>query len=276
MKKILIVGCCAIPLILFFYLTTFDRQYPYDVEEIIWKLNKNYPYKMKYGELTSIKLENGYIVFNTKIDSDYIDIDALNSNPEESRDMLFLAMKSLEAQDSNFKKLINLVKSKNIGFKYVLTNSFNESFTAEMSTEYIAEMHNKTRTLSPSEAAYCAIKEKYDLLSNGRPILIFRGAYLTGVDYNSYDGVILDIDINDTLYDLSSIWWDQYNLTHRIIEDANYHESILTSIFVICKASHTGIILRLHGIQSNETIDVEIASTLIRNEFITPQHLNIN
>ena len=136
----------------------YDHNYSESIEDIVYKWNRELPIVMGNGEgqLTSCKVKDNFIVLRCDYKDKYIDIDAINSNIEDSKDILFFAILGLRAQGRHIDEVLDLIISKKMGIRFVFADNFGRSAFIEMSADYINDKRQRLK-ISPTEAIYWAL-----------------------------------------------------------------------------------------------------------------------
>ena len=103
------------------------------------------------GQVSSIKLENEFLTYYIDYKPGFVNINALKSNPDATRDMFYLSFLALQAQGSYVKKMMPELLKKNIGVRIVISDGKDSRFQSDLIPAYISEMNHRI-TVNPSEA----------------------------------------------------------------------------------------------------------------------------
>jgi len=243
-------------------------------EEQIRKANRDCPIPVAngVGQVSSIFLENNFIVYKLDYQPGYLNVDAYRQNPSATRDMFYLAFICMNGQGGQGNMLAEELIKRDYGLKIVASNG-SSSFTSELTPVYIKNMRSKV-ALEPSEALHDALRLKLETESAGFPIQIEEGMCMTGMKLERNNIVVL-ISINENLYDISALESVSDDFSQNILDEANSGDPEMGALLDLCKISHSGMIYRMIGDKSNRSCDFKISSDQILRKRITPPQVNI-
>ena len=90
------------------------------------------------------------------------------------------------------------------------------------------------------------------------------------------NNIIVEVEIDENLYDLSSFAAVSDEFANNIIAEANNGDPETGALLDLCKISHTGLTYRMIGNRSENYCDMNVPSRLIRQNRIVPQQVNIH
>jgi len=225
------------------------------------------------GQVSSISLEDGFIVYKLDYKPEYINIDVYRNNPEATRDMFYLAFLCMNGQGGHSDMMSDELIERGYGLRIVASNGVS-SFTSELSPTYIKEMQNRIN-VNPTEALHDALMLKFETENCTFPIKVDEGMRLTGLSLKD-NNIIVEVEIDETLYYLSSFAAVSDEFANNIIAEANNGDPELGALLDLCKISHTGLTYRMIGNRSKSYCDMNVPSILIRQNRIVPQQVNIH
>lgn len=232
-------------------------------EEQIRRANRDCPIPVAngVGQVSSISMEDGFIVYKLDYKPEYLNIDAYRKKPEATRDMFYLAFLCMNGQGGHSDMMSDELVKRGYGLRIVASNGVS-SFTSELSPEYIKEMRNRIN-VNPTEALHDALMLKFETENCSFPVKIDEGMILTGLGLKD-NNIIVEVEIDETLYDVSGFEALSDEFAHNIISEANAGDPELGALLDLCKISHTGLTYRMIGNLSKAHSDMKISSSLIR------------
>ena len=245
------------------------------LEEQIRRANRDCPIPVAngVGQVSSISLEDGFIVYKLDYKPEYINIDVYRNNLEATRDMFYLAFLCVNGQGGHSDMMSNELIKRGLGLRIVASNGVS-SFTSELSPTYIKEMQNRIN-VNPTKALHDALKLKFETENCTFPIKIDEGMILKGLGLED-NNIIVEVEIDENLYDLSSFAAVSDEFANNIIAEANNGDPEMGALLDLCKISHTGLTYRMIGNRSESYCDMNVPSRLIRLNRIVPQQVNIH
>ena len=244
-------------------------------EEQIRRANRDCPISVAngVGQVSGIYLEDGFIVYKLDYKSGHLNIDSYKNKPEATRDMFYLAFLCMNGQGGHSDMMSDELIKRGYGLKIVASNGVS-SFTSELSPAYIKEMRNRIN-VNPTEALHDALMLKFETENCLFPVRIDEGMILTGLGLKD-NNIIVEVQIDETLYDLDSFAAISEEFADNIITEANNGDPELGAMLDLCKISHTGLTYRLIGNYSKNHYDMNISSSLIRQNRNVPPQVNIH
>ncbi|WP_305156512.1 hypothetical protein [uncultured Muribaculum sp.] len=225
------------------------------------------------GQVSSISLEERFIVYRLDYKPEYLNTDVYRNNPEATRDMFYLAFLCMNGQGGHVDMMSDELLKRGYGLRIIASNGVS-SFTSELSPAYIKEMQNRIN-VNPTEALHDALRLKFETENCTSPVKIDEGIRLTGLNINDTN-IIVEVEIDENLYDISSFVTVSDEFANNIIAEANNGDPELGALLDLCKISHTGLTYRMTGNRSKSYCDMNIPCNLIRQNRIVPQQVNIH
>lgn len=243
-------------------------------EEQIRRANRDCPIPVAngVGQISGISLEDGFIVYKLDYQPEYLNIDSYKNKPEATRDMFYLAFLCVNGQGGYSDMMSDELIKRGYGLRIVASNGVS-SFTSELSPAYIKEMRNRIN-VNPTEALHDALILKFETENCSFPVKIDEGMILTGLGLKD-NNIIVEVQIDETLYDLDSFAAISEEFANNIITEANNGGPELGAMLDLCKISHTGLTYRMIGNHSKKHHDMNISSAQIRQNRIVPPQVNI-
>ena len=244
-------------------------------EEQIRRANRDCPIPVAngVGQVSSISLEDGFIVYKLDYQPEYLNIDVYRNKPEATRDMFYLAFLCMNGQGEHSDMMSDELIKREYGLRIIASNGVS-SFTSELSPAYIKEMRNRIN-VNPTEALHNALMLKFETENCTFPVKIDEGMVLTGLSLKD-NNIIVEVGIDENLYDVASFAAVSDEFADNIITEANNGDPEVGALLDLCKISHTGLTYRLIGNYSKNHYDMNISSSLIRQNRNVPPQVNIH
>lgn len=225
------------------------------------------------GQVSSISLDNNFLVYTLDYKPGYINIDGYIQNPDATRDMFYLAFLCMNGQGGHSDIMANELIKRGYGLKIVASNG-SSSMSSELTPEYIKQMTDKVK-INPTEALHDALLLKFETENTTFPVKIDEGMIMTGMSLQE-NNIIVEVEVNENLYDLAAFEAVADEFADNIINEANSGDPELGAMLDLCKISHTGLTYRMIGNRSKKHCDMNISSTQIRQNRIVPPQVNIH
>lgn len=252
-----------------------QSSYENSIQSQISRLNRECPIPVAggAGEIKSITLENKFVTYRMTYRTPYMDIDALKRYPSATRDLCYLSFVMVQAQGSQVEKLVDELISNGIGIKVVFSDDAGNSFTSEMTPQYITEMKHDVQR-NPSEALHDAIQLKLAMDNINLPIEAGEGMTMTNIELDN-DNLVTNCIISEDIYDLDVLQEASDAVAQDFLQNA-INDPGMTAFLDLCKVSHTGLTYRIIGDKSKRQIDINIPAEIIQQYRSTPAVLNIH
>ena len=207
------------------------------------------------GQVSSIYLDNNMLVYQLDYKPGFVNVDAYKTHPNAARDMFYLAFICMNAQSGQGNMLIDKITSEGYGLRIVASDG-SSSFTSDLTPQYISEMRRNIE-LNPSEALHDALVLKLQTESGTYPIKADEGMVITGMELEDNNIVVLTT-VDEDIYDISAFTAISDEFGQSLIDEANAGDPELGTLMDLCKISHSGIIYRIKGDQSNRHCDLSV------------------
>lgn len=226
------------------------------------------------GQVSAIKLVGKNIVYYLDYKANHFDAEIFNANSEIARDMFYMCLICVKAQEGQENMLHILLNKYNVGLKVVAKDGTGSSFSCEMSPKYMRDMEKKI-DMNPSEALHAAMEMQMKMEALELPQTLDEGMVLTqfGLEDNN---LVARIEMDEHLYDFDLLESSREEIASNLIDQTNSADHPMAALFDLCKLSHTGIVYRYIGVQTKRVVEIQISSDRIRAGHKTPQSLNIN
>lgn len=244
-------------------------------EQQIRRANRDCPIPVAngVGQVSSISLDNNFLVYTLDYKPGYINIDGYRRNPDATRDMFYLAFLCMNGQGGHSDIMANELIKRGYGLKVVASDG-TTSFSSELTPEYIRQMTAKVK-INPTEALHDALLLKFETENTSFPFKIEDGMIMTGMSLQE-NNIIVEIEVDENLYDVTAFEAVADEFADNIINEANSGDPELGALLDLCKISHTGLTYRMKGNLSKEYCDMNISSNQIRQNRIVPPQVNIH
>lgn len=172
-------------------------------EQQIRRANRDCPIPVAngVGQVSSISLDNNFLVYRLDYKPGFINIDGYRRNPNATRDMFYLAFLCMNGQGGHSDIMSNELIKRGYGLKIVASNG-SSSFSSELTPEYIKQMTDKVK-LNPTEALHDALLLKFETENTTFPVKIDDGMIMTGISLQE-NNIIVEVEVDEYLYDLTA------------------------------------------------------------------------
>ena len=231
------------------------------------------PVAMGKGAVTHIKLEEGYLTYYLSYSSEFLNVISRLNNDNKVKEGLLMCFLCVNGQGNNQGDiLMDLLIRFNYGLRVVITESATGKFDFKASVNEIKSLREKYQ-FNPHEALYNLLSLSIEAERSNLPMVIDNGMLMT--DYRlEGDNIAIIIQVDEDLYFI-----EKMHENRSVIKESMINESIddpdSKALLDLCKVSHTGLIYRMYGNQSNSKFEVEITSDEIRSFVQTPSNINI-
>ena len=231
------------------------------------------PVAMGKGAVTHIKLEDGYLTYYLSYSSDFFNVISRLNNDTKVKEGLLMCFLCVNGQGNNQGDiLMDLLIRFNYGLRVVITESATGKFDFKASVNEIKSLREKYQ-FNPHEALYNLLSLSIEAERSNLPMVIDNGMLMT--DYRlEGDNIAIIIQVDEDLYSI-----EKMHENRSVIKESMINESIndpdSKALLDLCKVSHTGLIYRMYGNQTNSKFEVEITSEEIRHIVKTPSNINI-
>lgn len=231
------------------------------------------PAALGKGEVTGIKLENGYVIYYLKYDHDFHNLMSSLGNDAKAKEALLMCFLCINAQGGNQGDLLmDLLIRQNCGLKVVITESATGRYECKASVEDIKRLRERYQ-LNPHEALYNLLSLSIESQRVNLPMKVNEGMTMT--DYKlEGDNIVITMQIDESLYSIATMRSNRALIKTSMIEEGLKDPESKT-LFDMCKVSHTGLVYRIVGNNSHDEFVITIPSNEMREFTQTPSNVNI-
>jgi hypothetical protein len=231
------------------------------------------PFANGDGQVSAIRFENDNVTYYLDYNKGHIDLETFNSNPEAARELFYLSFVCLNAQGNQSSIFRAELKRRGYGVKVVVGDGSGRRFESELSADYLTKMDNSISS-DPHEALQQGLALKMRLESAQLPQQIDEGLTLTK-SFLDRGNIVSEIAVDEDLYDISALRENKDALAEAILQ-SGAHDSDAGAMLDLCLVSHTGLIYRMIGDKSKQSVDVVLTSEYISGHRGVPSQLNLN
>ena len=231
------------------------------------------PVALGKGEVTGIKLENGYVTYYLKYDHDFHNLMSSLGSDTKAKEALLMCFLCINAQGNNQGDLLmDLLIRQNCGLKVVITESATGRYECKASVEDIKRLRERYQ-LNPHEALYNLLSLSIESQRVNLPMKVDEGMTMT--DYKlEGDHIVITMQIDESLYSIATMRSNRALIKTSMIEEG-LKDPESKALFDLCKVSHTGLVYRIVGNYSHDEFVITIPSNEIREFTQTPSNVNI-
>lgn len=231
------------------------------------------PVAMGKGEITSIKLEDGFVTYYLSYDQSLRNVISGLNDKRKVKEGLLMSFLCTNAQGNNQGNLImDLLIRFNYGLRIVITESANGAFECSATVDEIKSLRKRYQ-LNPHEALYNLLSLSIESERENLPMEIGEGMVMQDYLLDS-DNIVIVITVDEDIYSVEEMYNNSDLIKVSMIEEGiNNAES--KALLDLCKVSHTGLVYRIIGNQTLKEFDVEISSDDICRFVQTPDVVNI-
>lgn len=277
MKKVLkILGWTFLGLIIVGNLVKFITKpiYENSLSAQVASANRDCPIPLGdgVGEVSSIKLEDDYVVYRINYQQPYYNKMSKATSRDQIKEILMMSILCMNGQDGQGDTLMDVLSSNDCGLKFLMSSGGGQRMEISANSDELRDIRLKYNQ-NPQEAMLRLLELQIEVENESLPIVIDEGMVM--VDCSLSNGnIITTVNIDERIYSLATLKANNEQLKKGIIENGlNDPES--KSLFDMCKVSHTGLVYRYVGVSSRKRVDIIITSDEIRQFDPTPSSLNI-
>lgn len=237
--------------------------------------NQNCPIPLALGKgnITSMSLKDGYLVYTIAYDKEFDHILANVKDEKKAKEALMLCFLCINAQGNNQGNiLMDKLVEEGYGMKVIITQSASGYHEYAVTADDI-RVFSENMSLNPHEALHRMLEISIESERNQLPMPLEEGMMMTDY-YLEKENLVLTIELDETIYDMEACYGMRDEVKNAMLEVA-LTDPITKSMFDMCKVTHTGFIYRIVGKQSGEKFDVLISNLEIRMLIPTPSQVNI-
>lgn len=231
------------------------------------------PAALGKGEVTGIKLEDGYVTYYLRYDNDSQNLMSSLGNDAKAKEALLMCFLCINAQGNNQGNLLmDLLIRENCGLKVVITESATGHYECKASVDDIKSLRERYQ-LNPHEALYNLLSLSIESQRINLPMQVDEGMTMT--DYKlEGDNIVITMQIDENLYSISGMRSNRSLIKSSMIEEG-LKDPESKALFDMCKVSHTGLTYQIVGNRSHDEFVITIPSNEIREFTQTPSNVNI-
>ena len=240
------------------------------------KANRNCPIPVGNGagQISSIKLEDGYLVYNIDYTAQYFHLLSETNNQDEVKEILMMSILCLNGQgDGQGNVIINTLIDEGYGMKYVINSNAKGHCEYAVTVEEMKAMRRRYQQ-NPHEALYRVLKLQMELERSSLPLMVDEGLLMTDCSLEN-DNIVITMELDENLYSIADIMINSNEVKEAMLVEA-INDPDSKTLLDLCKISHTGLIYKCVGKSSKEVCSISISSDEIRTRVKTPDSVDIN
>lgn len=222
------------------------------IEEGIAEANRQCPISLgSSGEVTSIVYSKGYAVYTYNMSEEFMDFDALQSNPSMLKQSMMTTCKS-----DAMRPMIELLAEYNGGMKFVYIGKTSGKVVSVSLTPSEVKSISNSATSSPEDN----LREQIKMANIQMPMKIAEGMTSTG--YTIEGGyVVLSISMDENLYSISSLRGMEDQLKENIKQSLSSSDATIKLFVNAIKNAGYGLTYKYYGATSGETVYIRIRNS---------------
>lgn len=206
------------------------------------------------GEIESAEVDGDFLVFHFKYAPKFFDRTSFEEEPDAARDLL---LASFLARGTSGETLLSQITGDGLGVRIDIDDSNGGNFISKMSPDYIK---NKLAEIDsdPSAALHDALELKLRSESKHLPIRIADGMTITECKLDKNDMLAL-IVTDENLYSIDDFRSQINAIRSEMVKTIGSGTDVGTRAMVnICQEVHCGLVFRLIGSQTGDTVDIRL------------------
>lgn len=226
------------------------------------------------GQLSKIKLENGYVVYYIDYTSQYFHYLEKTRSQEEVGELLTLSLLCLNGQEGNHGDMfIDLLINEGCGMKVILSSNNSGRSEYALTVEELKQLRNQYQQ-NPQESLYRLLQMEMEFERTSLPMQIDEGMVVT--DYALEDeNIVITIELDENLFSIADFKSNREYLKEYFFTNALMDPDSKT-LLDLCKVTHSGLTYRFIGNHSKKSVDITLTSNEIRARVKMPNSVNIN
>lgn len=225
------------------------------LQKIVETANMECPMSMgTLGEVTSIELEDGNVVFNYSVNENVVNIDFLNENPDMMKRNAAMMFKN---PTGDIKMMFDALEEENAGLilRYKGKSS-GKIASISLSRKEIVELGNSTDEKDPE-----AVLEAQVETTNAQcPMQIAPGMIITHLSIEG-DCVVYNVECDESSYSIAAIRSNKEQAKQEIKNSIDSSDPTMAMFIKICKDAEKGIAYKYIGDTSEETCVIKISES---------------
>ncbi len=218
------------------------------LKKMVDEANKDCPKVMGImGEITSLELVDGSVVFNYTVNEDYVDIEALNNADPDmlKKDALLI----LSHPTKDFSQLLDALVQEHAGLtlKFIGEDT-DQTFTISLNAEEVAGV----AAIDKSNLNYEEALRRHAEITNAQcPMETEPGMELSEVTIeDAY--VVYNFTADETVFSIAALNENKEEAKEEIINSLNRMDPVIDIVLVLCEKADKGIEIRYVGNESGE------------------------
>lgn len=231
------------------------------------------PVGLGNGAVTAIRLEKGFLTYYLSYDTPFYNLMS-GLSPEKVKEALVMCFLCTNGQGNNQGDIMmDKLIEENCGLKVVITNSALGQYVYSATVQEIQTLRKRYQ-FNPQEAMYNMLSLNLEAERMNLPMKIEEGLYLTDYRLEGED-IVITAMMDESIYSIETLQENKDVVKNSIWEDVK-SDAELKAFFDMCKVSHTGLVYRYIGDQSQKQCNIRFSSSEIRSTVITPSNVNIH
>ena len=223
------------------------------LQKIVEASNMECPISMgTMGEVTSIELEDGNVVFNYSVNENIVNIDFLNENPDMMKRNAAIMFKN---PTGDIKVMFDALEEENAGLvmRYKGKSS-GKIVSISLSRKEIAELGNSTEEKDPE----AALEVQVETTNAQCPMQIAPGMVITHLSIEG-NFVVYNVECDENSYSIAAIRSNKEQAKQGINNSIDPSDPTMAMFIKICKDAEKGIAYKYIGDTSGDACIIKIS-----------------
>ena len=206
------------------------------------------------GEVTSIELEDGNVVFSYSVNENFVNIDFLNENPEMMKRNAVMMFKN---PTGDIKTLFEALDEENAGLILRYKGKTSEKIASiTLSRKEITDLGNSKDEKDPE----AALEGQVEATNAQCPMQIAEGMTITHLSIEG-DYVVYNVICDENSYSISALNHNKAQIKEDIIKTIDPSDPAMAMFIGICREAGKGIAYKYIGDQSGSTSMIKISTS---------------
>lgn len=226
------------------------------LEKLVEELGKECPIQMgTVGEVTSFMLEDGNLVVDYEIDESFINLEALDNNPELLKDNAVLMCKNATG---GLQTVLSLLVEEDAGWvlKYKGKSTGKELSISLDAKEIKEAMESTEEDRNPIEL----LKQQVEITNVQFPMKVDQGMTITKLTIEGWY-VVYNVEIDESLYSIEAIASSLTEVKENIVAELDKTDPAIQSFLEACKRANKGVAYKYIGKDSGKSCMVKIPAS---------------
>lgn len=223
------------------------------LQKIVKDTNLECPISMgTFGEVTSIELEDGNVVFNYSVNEDIVNIDFINENPDMMKHNTAMMLNNhTGGKNALFDALVEENAGLLIRYKGM---SSGKIASISLSKKDIAELCNSTEETVPEEV----LEAQVEMTNAQCPMQVDLGMVITHLSIEG-DCVVYNVECDENYYSIETIRSNKELAKQGIKNSIDTNDPTMSMFIKICKDAEKGIAYKYIGNTSGDACIIKIS-----------------